>query len=202
MSEEVETKPKIKIMVRSYTTRPHHATRIFDESLGIHRIYITGVDSGIDITQIVEDLGVDLWDASEDEIFDVIQQGVDEFIKIMWEEQSLDYAIQPEQYSIRFYCQEGMEKKIKTQKVRREMAKLLNCDDEVAERMIECSLLPPEQNLAYCGSFPKEVAGMQAKYIESKFGHLFKLKLCNTDIPINDYVEQFIEYVNSTQIEE
>lgn len=189
---EDSNKPRIKVIVRTYATRPHYATRIYDETLKLHRVYVCGVD----ITDEVDATGIDVWNTTdEDEIMDAVQLGVDSLVNQVWETNSVELALRPEQFAIRLFVKPGMENKVKTAKVRKVLCTLLECAPDVADDLIECSLLPEDLNHSQCGEFPKEVAGMQATFLQQKLDEWFTLRLASPISEINEYIREFVSYV-------
>lgn len=192
---ENKEKTKINMIIRSYATTPHHATRIYDPTLMKHRIYVCGSD----ITDEVESTGVNVWafDDDDDEVLFAIQDGIDLLIKNTWEEKNVRRALEPQQFAIRLSVKPGMERTAKTAKTRRTIMNLFDCDEEQAQRLIDFSMLPSEENHSSCGCFPKEVAGMQAKIFDAEIGNIFELMLTSPVSHFQAYIEHFIAYVNA-----
>lgn len=191
--ENNEQKPKINLVVRSYATTPHHATRIYDPTLMKHRIYACGAD----ITDEVESTGVNVWEYNDDddEVLFAIQDGVDLLIKSVWADKNVERSLDPQQFAMRLTVKPGMERSAKSAKTRRIIMDVFECDEEQVHKLIDYAMLPPEENYSSCGCFPKEVAGMQAKVIEAKIGHIFELMLTSPVSHLQVYIDHFINYV-------
>lgn len=196
MTEEI--KPSIKVVVQTYATRPHYATRIYDASLKIHRIYACGLD----ITDDVDATGIDIWNTTdEDIIMDAIQLGMDAIVHQVWESKDAELALRPEQFGIRLFAKPGMEQAVKTSKVQKLICKLMQCDPDVADGLVRCSLLPEEENQSQCGVFPKEVAGMQATFLQQQLGEWFEFRLTYPISDIDSYIRVFVEHVAAQEVE-